>query len=452
VHLALELLHKPRLIFVDEPTSGLDSFQAQNVMVTLKDLAKAGHTVVCSVHQPRSSIYQLIDMIILLAEGRTAYCGKGGDICAAHFHKIGHPVPKDFNPADHFLDMISIDFRSQDSEHRTRTIVENIVDKRSLPNWSPLQPAPIGTLLPSELKAPVNSTPFSVSFGLLIRRTWRELTRDTQTLAMKYCANAFFTMLFAWIYWQMDMTQRSLQNRTGICFFMAMNQAFGSSIGVSQVIPRQLKVVSRERAAKLYEAFPFYLATFICQLPLELLPQLICGTAIYTMTGLRPGLDHMFTYIGVLMLENFAGIGLGMVLSASFNSVEQAPQVAPMVVVLFLMFSGFFLNQDSIPKLLEPLKHISFIRYAFQALVVNELRGNDGFECNNRIVQKCMQGDDWLKQMSFEDVSIQRNCIILFIEIMVFNLLALRILNLKRPQFLKLCSPSSMWRHGSLGA
>merc|ERR1719401_399616 len=106
----------------------------------------------------------------------------------------------------------------------------------------------------------------------------------------------------------------------------------------------------------------------------------------------------MFTYIGVLMLENFAGIGLGMVLSASFDSVEQAPQVAPMVVVLFLVFSGFLLNQDYIPKLLAPLKHISFIRYAFQALAVNELRGNNGFECERGIFRMCLQGDDWLKQ------------------------------------------------------
>jgi len=218
-----------------------------------------------------------------------------------------------------------------------------------------------------------------------------------------------------------------------------MNQAFGSTIGVSQVIPRQLKVVSRERAAKLYEVLPFYMATFLCQLPLESLPQFICGMAIYCMTGLRPGYDHMLTYIGVLMLENFAGIGLGMVLSAWFDNVEQAPQVAPMVVVLFLTFSGFFLNQDSIPSLLAPLKHISFIRYAFQALAVNELKGNDGFDCPKRTAfgPPCFQGDDWLKQLKFEDVSIEHNCMLLFVEICVFNLLAFRILNRKRPRFLK---------------
>ena len=37
-----------RLLPADEPSSGLDSFQAEQVMQTLKDLASDGHTVVSS--------------------------------------------------------------------------------------------------------------------------------------------------------------------------------------------------------------------------------------------------------------------------------------------------------------------------------------------------------------------------------------------------------------------
>ena len=55
-------------------------------------------------------------------------------------------------------------------------------------------------------------------------------------------------------------------------------------------------------------------------------------------------------------------------LSASLRSVEMAPQVAPAVVVLFLIFSGYMINDESVPVVLSWLKHISFIRYTFQAL------------------------------------------------------------------------------------
>mmetsp|Transcript_64926 Transcript_64926/g.155084 ORF Transcript_64926/g.155084 Transcript_64926/m.155084 type:complete len:649 (+) Transcript_64926:66-2012(+) len=439
VHLGLELLHRPRLIFVDEPTTGLDSFQAQNVMQTLKELAKAGHTVLCTIHQPRSSIYQMLDKVILMAGGEMAYYGPSGGNAATHFQQINFPVPSDFNPADHFLDLISIDYRSQADEAKTKEVVQTVVS--SCPALKsrqtlPLQPA--GAPLPPALQAEERRRAGCfTAFDLLTLRTWRELTRDKVTLTTKLCAQAFFSMVFASIYWQMDMTQTSLQNRIGILFFMAMNQAFGGVIGVSQVIPRQLKVVARERANRLYGALPFYLATFICQLPLELVPQLIFGAIVYTLTGLRPGYQHMLTYVGVLMLENFAGIALGMMLSCSFTSVEQAPQLAPMAVILFLMFSGFLLNQASIPKIYTPLKYISFVRYSFESLAVNELKGNNGFTCPKTRFMPCFQGDDYLERLNFGEVSIFRNCCILGVEILVFNILAFLILVGKRPKFMQ---------------
>ena len=42
-------------------------------------------------------------------------------------------------------------------------------------------------------------------------------------------------------------------------------------------------------------------------------------------------------------------------------------QVAPVIVILFLMFAGYFLREDSIPPWLAWIKYASFIRYAFQA-------------------------------------------------------------------------------------
>jgi ABC-type hemin transport system ATPase subunit len=45
------------------------------VVATLKELASAGHTVVCSIHQPRSSIFGMFDDLLLLSEGRCVYSG-----------------------------------------------------------------------------------------------------------------------------------------------------------------------------------------------------------------------------------------------------------------------------------------------------------------------------------------------------------------------------------------
>ena len=48
-------------------------------MQTLKDLADEGRTVVCSIHQPRSSIFAMFDDLLLLSEGAPVYSGPAKD-------------------------------------------------------------------------------------------------------------------------------------------------------------------------------------------------------------------------------------------------------------------------------------------------------------------------------------------------------------------------------------
>ena len=110
--IAVELISSPALLFADEPTSGLDAFSAEKasplswptclpgmqhagihtcsvpprpappcrpaspaltdllqVMQTLKQLCGEGHTVLVSIHQPRSSVFAAFDDLILMAGG-----------------------------------------------------------------------------------------------------------------------------------------------------------------------------------------------------------------------------------------------------------------------------------------------------------------------------------------------------------------------------------------------
>ena len=124
------------------------------VMQTLKQLADDGHTVVCSIHQvcptqhfqhigpvchllwtvmqfgsntqamrpctqPRSSIFELFDDLLLLTEGHAVYAGPAAD-AVEYFSKKGHPCPDRYNPAEFLADLISVDTSSPEAEQKTR--------------------------------------------------------------------------------------------------------------------------------------------------------------------------------------------------------------------------------------------------------------------------------------------------------------------------------------------
>lgn len=58
-------------------------------METLRQLAEDGHTVICSIHQPRGSVYSKFDDIVLLSEGALVYMGPAKDGPLTYFAKLG---------------------------------------------------------------------------------------------------------------------------------------------------------------------------------------------------------------------------------------------------------------------------------------------------------------------------------------------------------------------------
>jgi ABC-type multidrug transport system ATPase subunit len=98
----VELVVKPALVFLDEPTSGLDSFSAVQLCQVLKKVANAGASVLFTIHQPSSAIFNSFDRLILMNKGRVMFQGPVGDV-PEYFGQRGYPNPPNYNPADWVL-------------------------------------------------------------------------------------------------------------------------------------------------------------------------------------------------------------------------------------------------------------------------------------------------------------------------------------------------------------
>ena len=97
----VELVTQPAMIMLDEATSGLDSFNALELCQVLKRVALEGSSVLMTIHQPSSEIFNTLDRLVLLQHGQIMYEGQAAKV-PLYFAQHGYPCPEHFNPANQF--------------------------------------------------------------------------------------------------------------------------------------------------------------------------------------------------------------------------------------------------------------------------------------------------------------------------------------------------------------
>jgi ABC-type multidrug transport system ATPase subunit len=91
---------------LDEPTSGLDSYQATQIIETLRKLADQGKTIVAVIHQPSQHTFQLFDDLLLISEGKLMYYGERSKV-RDYMSDLGYGCEQEVGTAEHVLDCVS---------------------------------------------------------------------------------------------------------------------------------------------------------------------------------------------------------------------------------------------------------------------------------------------------------------------------------------------------------
>lgn len=104
---ASEILTDPPLLICDEPTSGLDSYMAVSIVNLMRQLANKGKTILVTIHQPSSELFNLFDKLLLMSAGRVAFLGTPKQ-AIDFFNAQGAECPTNCNPCEFYVNVLSI--------------------------------------------------------------------------------------------------------------------------------------------------------------------------------------------------------------------------------------------------------------------------------------------------------------------------------------------------------
>ncbi|XP_047973759.1 ABC transporter G family member 7-like isoform X2 [Salvia hispanica] len=418
--LACELIASPSVIFADEPTTGLDAFQAEKVMETLRQLAQDGHTVICSIHQPRGSVYAKFDDIVLLTEGSLVYAGPASDETLAYFSKF--ICPDHVNPAEFLADLISVDYSSAESVDASQKRIDGLIESFSEQIPSTLY----GTSLTGlDLKDTTILRKKAITKGkggwwrqfcLLLRRAWMQASRDGPTNKVRSRMSIASAIIFGSVFWRMGRSQTSIQDRMGLLQVAAINTAMAALSKTVGVFPKERVIVDRERAKGSYLLGPYLLSKLLAEIPVGAAFPLLFGTVLYPMTRLHPTLSRFGKFCGIVTTESFAASAMGLTVGAMVPTTEAALAVGPSFMTLFIVFGGYYVNAENTPIIFRWIPRVSLIRWAFQGLCINEFSGLQFDHQNSFDIQT---GDQALDRLSFggsriRDTVVAQSRILLF--------------------------------------
>ena len=107
-----------------------------------------------------------------------------------------------------------------------------------------------------------------------------------------------------------------------------------------------------------------------------LLP-LLYTMVVYWTANYRASVDAYFKYILSYYLLISTAQSMGLALSVAIRNVRMALVLAPPITLFFMIMGGFYIPFDNMHAGVEWVSYLSFCRYGYSSLIINEYAGRD---------------------------------------------------------------------------
>ncbi|XP_057783829.1 ABC transporter G family member 1-like isoform X2 [Salvia miltiorrhiza] len=379
VSICIELLRRPKLLFLDEPTSGLDSAASYHVMKHIVQLAQHQRiTVVASIHQPSTEVFELFHNLCLLSCGQTVYFGS--TIAANQFFETnGFVCPPKRNPSDHYLRTINQDFDSdieQGFAKEAITVLVKAYERSDIFRQVKQCVDEIRLQKNGLTEKKGKQAGFITQCAVLTRRSSLNMFRDVGYYWFRFGIYTALCLCVGTVFHNIGSTYSSIQARASMLVFVSSFMTF-MAIGGFPSFVEDMKVFTRERLNGHYSVAAFVAGNSISSAPYLFLVTAIPGAIAYYLVGLQGSANH-FSYFVLLLLSCMMLVeSLMMLVAALVPNFLIGIISGAGIQGIMILNNGFFRLPNDIPKVLWkfPVYYMSFQRYANEGFYKNEFEG-----------------------------------------------------------------------------
>nr|CAD2159184.1 unnamed protein product [Meloidogyne enterolobii] len=371
---ACELLSNPQIIFADEPTTGLDSSMAESVINVMKKLAQSGRTVICTIHQPSSTIYRQFDMVIFLANGRLAYFGEPSKT-VDYLNSFGYPCPRNYNPADAMIQCLSIEMYNEEiCKERIGKICDDWeVNENALKLKNEIEEQ--NKIVVDKPERRKRAT-FGVQTSALLKRSILDNIRNPGLAKAKLSQKLIMGIFIGLLYFQTSPQNFiGISNLNGAMFYIVVELTYSTLFGIITFMPADFNLIVREYHDGLYNLLAYFVARICSYIPLFAIDGIVLVGSSYWMTGLVPNVGRFGIALGIAVLIEQSAAAFGIMLSTACPSYPVAISIAGPILTVLSLTGGLFANVGELPSFISWVQYLSWFRYGFEAFAISQWEG-----------------------------------------------------------------------------
>ncbi|EQC40473.1 hypothetical protein SDRG_02366 [Saprolegnia diclina VS20] len=357
--IGVELAAAPSVLFLDEPTSGLDARSAKIIMTGIRKIASTGRTVVCTIHQPSTEVFEMFDSLLLLKRGgETVFFGDLG-ASASHLINYFKSIPNTpallptANPATWMLEVIGAgveakqgggaptDFVQAFMQSHERQLLVSELAHHTQPHAS----------IPELTFANKRAASSSTQFKMVTQRWFRIYWRTPSYNYTRGLMSIFLAVLFGLVFRGIDYATYS--GATGGVGMIFMTSLFIGLISFNSVLPiaaEERASFYRERASQTYNALWYFVGSTLAEIPYVFVTTFVFTIIYYPFVGLNESVGACLFYGLNLSLLVLMNVYLGQLMVYATPRVEVAALMGVLLNSIFFLFMGYNPPASQIPS------------------------------------------------------------------------------------------------------
>lgn len=427
-----ELLTDPKILFLDEPTTGLDAHSASFLISQLTSIAGRGRTVLCTIHQPSSAIFDLFQKIILIADGRIAFAGST-EQAIEFFSSLGYECPVSYNPADFFVTTLAIAPKDEDSSHRAaQKICDAFLSSdacKEIDITVQLELHVAGTFNQRAESDEIDNfaQPYCWSrMFWLTHRGFLQVLRDPSVQLLRILQKmSVATVAGLCFVGAIKLDQLGIQAVQGVIFILVAENTFFPMYSTLALIPQELPLFLREYRAGMYPAYVYYIARMLSLIPGLIIEPILFAAVVYWLAGLRNTIEAFGLTLLVLIFTMNVSTACGCFFSAAFENVPVAMAYLVPFDYLLMVTMGPFAKLDSLPIYVQWMKYLSWLLHSTEALSIVQWMNVENISCEttNPELPCITNGSAVLDHYDFNENNFWHDIVLMAIIYTIFHLL-----------------------------